>query len=286
MKIKSTRVSRFLKLSLLGLLVLATGVKGEEKVSANAVTTAEVPVESADELAKKLANPLASLISVPFQNNFDFGGGPNGDGIQWTMNIQPVIPLSINEDWNLITRIILPVVSQTNVIGTSSQNGIADTVVSAWLSPAKPTSNGWVLGAGVASLLPTGTDDLLTANQWGVGPTFIALKQSGKLTYGALMNQLWAADTPSDRSTINQMFLQPFIAYIPGGGWTYTLNSESSYDFTGEQWTVPINVMVTKMIKLGKQQAQWQLGARYYPEAPQNGPEWGVRFGLVLLFPK
>jgi len=287
MNIKSSRARYFLTLSLSGLFVCLTlKGKGEEKVSAAAVATADDAVEAEDELAKKLANPLAAMISVPFQNNFDFGGGPNGEGVQWKMNIQPVIPMSINEDWNLIARIILPVVSQTDVIGTSSQSGLSDAVVSAWLSPTAPTSSGWILGAGVASLLPTGTDDLLTANQWGVGPTFIALKQTSKFTYGALMNQLWAADTLSDRATVNQMFLQPFFSYIPGGGWTYTINSEAAYDFTGGQWTVPINLMVTKMIKLGKQPAQWQLGARYYPEAPQNGPEWGIRFGLVLLFPK
>lgn len=289
MKITFKETSELLKLSLLGVaLFTATAAQSEEKVaSSDAVARAGAPAASHDDLAKKLANPVAAMISIPFQNNFDFGGGPNGDGVQWKMNFQPVIPLKINEDWNLITRTIIPVISQTDVIGTTSQSGLSDIVFSAWLSPAKPTSSGWIWGLGVASLLPTGTDDFLTANQWGVGPTAIVLKQADKFTYGMLINQIWAADTPSDRSAVNQMFIQPFISYLPGGGWTFSLNTESVLNFSAnDQWTVPVNVMVNKMIKIGKMPAQWQLGARYYPEAPENGPDWGVRFSLTLLLPK
>jgi hypothetical protein len=288
MKIQSNRIAPLLKCSYLGLVLFSGSVIwAADKLEADAVdTTAATASSTSDDLAKKLANPVAAMISIPFQNNFDFGGGPDGDGVQWKMNFQPVIPLSINEDWNLITRAIVPVISQTDVIGTSSQSGLSDTLVSAWLSPAEPTSGGWIWGVGVASLLPTGTEDLLTMNQWGVGPTAIVLRQEGKFTYGMLINQVWAADTPSDRSSVNQMFIQPFFTYLPGGGWTFALNTESTYDFTGGQWTVPLNLMAAKMFKIGKIPAQWQLGARYYPEAPENGPEWGLRCSLTLLLPK
>lgn len=152
----------------------------------------EAPASDADALAKKLANPIAAMISVPFQNNFDWGGGPNGDGFQWKLNIQPVIPIKLNDEWNLINRTIIPIVSQDDIVGTSSQTGLSDITTSFWFSPTDPTSNGWIWGVGPAFLLPTGSDNLLTANQWAAGPTAIALKQDGKFTYGALVNQLWS----------------------------------------------------------------------------------------------
>jgi hypothetical protein len=239
-----------------------------------------------DALAKKLANPIASMISMPFQNNFDWGGGPSGDGFQWKMNIQPVIPFSLNKDWSLITRTIIPVVAQNDVIGKSSQSGLSDVVLSGWFSPKAPTSSGWIWGVGPALLFPTGTDDLLTANQWGAGPTAIALKQQGKFTYGALVNHLWSYAGSGGRDLVNSTFLEPFISYIPGGGWTYSINTESTYDWTASQWTVPINVEVSKMIQFGKTPTQWQLGVRYYAEKPDNGPKWGLRFGCTILIPE
>ena len=154
----------------------------------------------AAELAKKLQNPIASLISVPIQNNFDFGAGPDGDGFQYKVNLQPVIPLSLSEDWNLITRTILPIVYQENVVGTSSQAGLADTMESLFFSPSKPTKGGWVWGAGPAFLLPTATDDLLGAEKWGAGPTGVLLKQAKGWTYGALANHIWSFAGESGRA--------------------------------------------------------------------------------------
>ena len=255
------------------------------------MTSNQAPADDADALAKKLANPIAAMISVPFQNNFDWGGGPRGDGFQYKMNIQPVIPFHLNEDWNLITRTIIPVVQQDDVAGTylrpsGSQFGLSDTLFSAWLSPVKPTSGGWIWGLGPALLFPTGTDDMLTANQWAAGPTAIALKQDGKFTYGALANQVWSYAGNGGRASVNQTFFQPFFVYGPGGGWSFALNTESTYDWTGNQWTIPINLMANKVSKIGTLPVQWQAGVRYYADKPDNGPDWGLRFGFTLLLPE
>jgi hypothetical protein len=260
-------------------VLAATPVTGDDALS----TTAAPPVDNADELAKKLANPISAMISIPFQNNFDWGGGPGGDGFQWKLNIQPVIPVSISEDWNLISRTIIPVIVQDDIVGTSSQGGLSDILYSGWFSPKVPTSSGWIWGVGPALLFPSGTDDLLTANQWAAGPTGIALRQQGKFTYGALVNHLWTYAGSGGRDPVNSSFIQPFLVYLPGGGWSYAINTESTYDWTGRQWTIPINLMVNKMIKIGNAQTQWQLGGRYYAETPDNGPEWGLRFGVTFL---
>ena len=157
---------------------------------ADAAAAGDDAKANAADLAKTLANPIGALISVPFQNNFDFGGGPDGDGFQYKLNLQPIVPITLNQDWLLISRTILPFVYQENIVGTSSQSGLADTLQSFFLSPVKPTQGGWIWGAGPALLLPTATDDVLGAEKWGAGPTAVMLKQKNGWTYGALVNHI------------------------------------------------------------------------------------------------
>jgi hypothetical protein len=245
-----------------------------------------------DALAKKLANPIAAMISIPFQNNFDFGGGPKDDGFQWKVNFQPVIPFHISEDWNLITRAIIPYVHQNNVAGTKdnesgSNTGFMDTVTSAWFSPKAPSKSGWIWGAGAAASLPTGSETALTSNQWGLGPTIVALKQVGHFTFGGLANHIWSVSGTGGglNQRINNTYMQPFFSYIPGGGITYSINTETSYNWNAEEWTVPVNLMVSKMSKIGKVPVQYQIGGRYYIEKPANGPEFGMRIAVTFLLP-
>jgi hypothetical protein len=237
------------------------------------------------ELAKKLQNPIASLISVPIQNNFDFGAGPKGDGFQYRVNIQPVIPFSLTDDWNLITRTILPVVSQKNIFGTSSQSGLADTLESLFFSPKKPTSGGWIWGAGPVLQLPTATDDLLGEKKWGAGPTAVLLRQDHGWTYGALVNHVWSFAGESERPDVDRTFLQPFVSYTTKTLTTFSLNTESAYDWEHSQWIVPLNFMVQQLVKFGNQPVAFQLGYRYYAEKPIDGPDWGLRFTVTFLFP-
>ena len=205
----------------------------------------------AQELAQKLPNPVASLISVPFQFNFDYELGPEEEGFRFTMNFQPVIPMSLNQNWNLISRTILPVMHQRDVIDTTSQNGIGDIVQSFFFSPSKTQPFIW--GLGPVFLIPTATDELLESEKFGVGPTLVALKQQGHWTYGVLWNHIWSVAGDADRTDVNGTFLQPFLSYATSTGWSYTFNLESTYDWEGEQWGVPIHVQVTKLLKFGKQ---------------------------------
>jgi len=240
----------------------------------------------AAELAMKLQNPVASLISVPIQNNFDWGAGPAGDGFQYKVNLQPVIPIRLSEDWNLISRTILPVVYQENVIGTSSQSGLSDTLQSLFFSPQKPGPGGLIWGAGPVLLLPTATDDLLGAEKWGAGPTAVVLKQTGGWTAGLLANHVWSFAGESDRPDVNATFLEPFVSYTTKKHTAFGINTESTYDWQNSQWTVPLNLMVGQMLKIGKQPVQFLVGVRYYAEGPSGGPEWGLRFQVTFLFPK
>jgi hypothetical protein len=239
------------------------------------------------DLAKQLSNPVASLISVPFQFNYDSGFGPD-DGHRVTLNIQPVIPITLTEDWNLISRTILPVITQEDVAGPSgTQSGLGDTTQSLFLSPKAPGLGGLIWGLGPAFLLPTATDDLLGTGKWGVGPTGVALKQSGPWTYGVLANHIWSVAGEENRAEVNSTYLQPFLSYTTPDAWTFWINTESTYDWTTESWSVPINVTVAKLVKFGEQPVSFTVGARYWAETPESGPEGcGFRGVVTFLFPK
>ena len=237
------------------------------------------------ELAKKLNNPVANLISVPIQNNWDFGIGP-ADAMKYTANIQPVIPLSLSEDWNIIIRTILPVIYAESPTGGDSTSGLGDTTQSFFFSPKKPTEGGWIWGAGPVGYWPTSTDDVLGPGKVGAGPTAVVLRQEHGWTYGMLANHIWSFAGQGDTPDINATFLQPFLSFTTKTFTTFTLNTESTYDWENEEWTVPLNLMVAQLVKIGKMPVQFQIGGRYYAESPVNGPDWGLRFTVTFLFPK
>jgi hypothetical protein len=241
-----------------------------------------------DALAKKLSNPVASLISVPFQLNWDTGLAANGLGDKVLLNVQPVIPIELSDNWNVISRTIIPFAAQSNVVpGDSHQSGLGDITQSFFLTPTAPLPGGWIVGAGPALLLPTATDAALGNGKWGIGPTVVALKQTPSgWTYGVLWNHIWSIAGSSNRPDLNATYLQPFISKGMGEGLTLGANVESTYDWEGRNWVVPFNLSVSQVLKLGTQLVSVGGGVRYYIETPPGGPHWGLRVVFTLLYPK
>jgi hypothetical protein len=242
--------------------------------------------DDAAAIAKKLANPIGALISVPFQNNTDIGIG-DFNGSRNTLNFQPIVPLSLGAKYSLITRYILPVIAQYDITGEGTQEaGLSDALVSGWLSNAV-VKNGFVWGVGGAFLVPTATNDFLGTKKFGVGPTVIALQQKSGWTYGVLMNQIWSVAGDEDRSDVNQMYLQPFITHNWKSGAGLTVNSETTLNWEANTTNAFINIMAGGLTKFGKQLVQLQIGPRIQVAASEGGKSaFGVRAAAIFVFPK
>jgi len=237
----------------------------------------------ATELAKKLQNPVSDLISVPFQNNFNFGVGPE-DKTQYVLNIQPVLPQRISEQWNWIHRAIIPLIDQPAPVDAF---GLGDIQYQGFLSPAKPGKLIW--GVGPVLQVPSATDDQLGTEKWSAGAGAVALRMDGPWVYGALVNNIWSFAGDDDRANVNQMLIQPFINYNLGRGLAIgsapiiTANWEAP---SGQKWTVPLGAQVSQIIPIDKVPVNFLLGAYYNIEKPDSGPDWTLRFQIALLFPK
>ncbi len=247
--------------------------------------------QGAADLAKAAQNPIAAMISLPFQNNTNFNVGPE-EKTQNILNIQPVWPVDLNQDWNLITRTIVPIISQPGFgPGQERKNGIGDIQFSAFFSSKAPTANGWIWGAGFIAQLDTASDDRLGAGKWGLGPTAVALKIDGPWVYGGLINNVWSVAGDDNRADVNIMLIQPFVNYnftdIPGRYLTFapiiTANWEAD---SGSKWTVPLGLGIGQIMKWGQQPVNLQASAYYNVEAPTNGADWQLRLQVQLLFPK
>jgi hypothetical protein len=239
--------------------------------------------DSTDKLREAAQNPVANLISVPFQNNTNFGYGPYSR-TQNVLNIQPVIPFKLTPEWNLITRWVTPVLWQPRlspVLG--GETGLGNIQPSFFLSPAEPGKIIW--GVGPVLWLPTATDKTLGVNKWGGGPSAVVLRIDGPWVFGALVNNVWAG---TQNQRVNQMLIQPFLNYNLPHGWYLTTSPVITANWLAAQsdrWTVPVGGGVGRLFKVGKLPINAQVQGFYNVVKPDSGPNWTLRFQIQALFP-
>jgi hypothetical protein len=265
-------------------------------------------------LSTQLANPLAAMISLPTQINYDDDLGLNGEGSITQINVQPVLPFQVSENWNLITRTIFPLVRQDNLTRlNATDSGLGDIMASAFFSPIQPGESGWIWGAGPALLLPTATNDAIGSDQWAAGPTFVALKQTGPWTSGILANHLWTvsgeeefdpgnAEIPvvinpgrgavlsssSSSNKINASYIEPWVSFATQRGTTLSMSTEASYDWNSSTWLIPVVLTADHLFDKSAIPFSVGVAARYWAESPDViGPSgWALRLQFTLLFIK
>jgi len=237
------------------------------------------------EIAQKLTNPLAAMISVPIQNWFDFNLGPNKDGFRYTMEVQPVYPVQISKDWNLLSRTTVPVVYQQNIYGRTTQTGLSDSTESLFLSPVHTQSIIW--GAGPIFLIPTGTNGLLSTRKFGIGPTAVVLKHKGHTNAGLLASHVWSVAGSESHPYVSETYAQPFVAYTTPKAWTFAATSYDTYNWTAGRWTAIVNpIRVSKLVKLGHQRLSVGGALRCTVTSPQYQPKGcGLEFTVTLVYP-
>jgi hypothetical protein len=239
--------------------------------------------ESTEALRDAAQNPIANLISVPFQNNTNFSVGPYHQ-TQNVLNIQPVVPFHLTDDWNLITRWITPIVYQPRVSPQDGPEfGLGNIQPAFYLSPAKPGAIIW--GVGVQTWLPTATDKTLGVNKWGAGPAAVALTIQDPWVYGVLINNVWAG-TSGQR--VNQMLIQPFVNYNLPDGWYLTSSPIITANWLApesDRWLVPLGGGFGRLFKIGKLPVNTQVQAFYDVARPTGAASWTLRFQLQFLFP-
>ena len=263
------------------ILVLSLEVRSQTVANTPAATDTHQNKSQSQETAKKLVNPISSVMSFPFINNLDFRLGANQKGFRYTMNFQPLLPFKLNNHWNLISRTIAPLVHQSDVIGQSSQTGLGDFLQSFFFSPRRTKPFMW--GAGPALLIPTATSTFLGTGKLSMGPTFVILRQHGGWTYGVLSNHVWSIAGDDTRSKVSSTFLQPFSAYTTRSGWTLNANSDSTKNWSTGRWSVPVNIFVTKLVRVAGQTVNMGGGARCWVTAPPGGPQGcGARVNITL----
>ena len=258
-------------------------------VAALVIATPAKAAMSAEELAKLAQNPVGNLISLPFQNNTNLNFGPE-KGTQNILNIQPVIPISVNDEWNIITRTIVPVISMPSLgPGIDSENGIGDTIFTAFLSPAKPGS--WIWGVGPVVQIPTNTSTELGNKNWGLGASFVVLHlaHGDPWVFGALANNVWSVSSSKSGGGYSTGLVQPFVNYNFKEGFYLTSAPILTVDWKAEsdqQWTVPVGGGVGKIFHLGKLPVNAQLSGYYNAVRPDDGANWQIRAQIQLMFPK
>ena len=239
--------------------------------------------DDVDEISKKLANPVSDLHNLPLRYDYDKDVGPYY-GTRNTLRVQPILSFKLNDEWSVISRTVIPLITQHDVIPDSTQTGVGDIQESLFFSTT--TKSKVIVGFGPIFSIPTYDNDF-SSKRFGAGPTALVLIDPGKWTIGGMANHVWSfagPGTDGDKGYFSKTLVQPFITYQLPKGWSIGLNSESTYDWKEDEWLIPLTLQVSKVAKIGNMPISFALAPNYYVERPDSGPRWGARAIVTFVF--
>jgi hypothetical protein len=239
---------------------------------------------SSEDLAAKLTNPVADLISVPFQYNYDGGIGLNKKGSSNSLVVQPVIPIKLNNDWNYIVRPVVTFESLNKVDGFSG-NGAGPVLLETFFSPRAASNFIWGVGPILSTASLSGRQ--FGTAQTGAGVAAVGLVMKSPWTAGLLTYNTWSAGGSATYGTANNFYYQPFVSYVTKDAWTFTVNTQSTFNWDLRRAENPVNATVSKLVRFGEAPVSFSVGARYYLSSmPGGATGWGARASVTFLFPK
>ena len=243
--------------------------------------------QNEDLLLQKLANPLAALASLKLDLDFDYHIGPLEEGHRTSLLIQPTLPLHLGDQWNLVSRSVLPLIYQEDIFpGASNQTGIGDLTEVVYIAAVQPGRRSWIWGAGPIVRIPTGSEDLTTAKKWCVGPSVAAVRQLEDFTYGLIAAQLWSVGGSGQRPDVKVGSFEAFVTYRAEGLWNLSLHVPCTYDFITHEWIIPVALRVEKLVSFQKNPVTISFGLHYWADSPDSGPhDLAFEFGLTVVFP-
>jgi len=253
------------------------------------VAVLPTPAQESSEIAKQAQNPIANLISVPFENDFYPQTGINKED-EYVLQMKPVVPIRLSTGWSLITRTIIPIIQTPELApGINGKSGLGDIQESLFFSPTKAGPGGIIWGAGPVISAPTATEDIYGTKKLSLGPTVVVLKIQGHWLYGALTQNYWSVAGPRTRPDVNQFLTQPFVNYNLPHKW-YLVSSPvitANWEVRpGERWVVPVGGGVGKIVRLGKQPVNVYAQFFRNVQRPDGTSNWSARFNMTFLFPK
>jgi len=248
------------------------------------ISFAQSSGNDAKDLASKLTNPVSDLISVPFQYNYDANIGIDKKGTSNSLIVQPVAPVKLNNDWNYILRPVIPFQALSGVDGFSG-TGVGSVVVETFFSPRAASEYIWGVGPVVST--PSLSGKNFGTAQTGVGVSAVGLAMKAPWTIGLLTYNTWSTGGDASYGTANNLYYQPFISYVTQNAWTYSLNTQSTFNWDTRRAENPMNFTVSKLVKFDETPVSLSVGARYYLSSVPGGPSgWGGRASITFIIPE